>query len=50
MINSSAVSAGDGNHRRVETLEAKLALVLPPFGILFLIESMSLVLDLANKK
>ncbi len=52
MLNRSAVSADDGNHRRVETLEGKsmLALVLPLPRILFLAESMSLILELANQK
>ncbi len=52
MLNSSAVSAGDANHRRVETLGEKsmLALVLPLPEILFLAESMSLILELANQK
>ena len=31
-------------------LAAKVMLVLPPPGILFLTESMSLILDLANKE
>ncbi len=52
MLNSSAVSAGDGNHRRVETLAGKLtlALVLPLLRILFFVESMPMVLELANQK
>ncbi len=52
MLNRSAVNDDNGNHRRVETLGEKsmLALVLSLPEILFLAESMSSILELANQK